>query len=200
MSVILLDAVKGFVRQTFSTSEVVSVDYYGGEFSAEEVVMSGFSAPAILLAGLGWMRPRGGENMAGRAVRVCHMAAFVVTKDGGRSERMLAAQRLAERLDLALTMWNPSNAPGAVLEVASPEEDVRCENVYNRKIDAKGLALWLVSWRQCVRATVPLPQLYELLGIDIKSTSEMPFVADQAVSDAPVPVTHELIFKPPTNP
>lgn len=199
MSVLLMSTARDHVRQTFTPQEVVDVAYYGGQFSADEVVMAGFNAPAILIAGLGWMRPRGGERMAGRNVRVCHMAAFVVTKDADRADRMLAAQRLAERLDLALTTWAPGNAPGAVLEVASPEEDVRCENVYNRKIDAKGLALWLVSWRQCVRATVPLPQLYELLGIDIKSTSEMPHQADQAASDEPVPVTHELVFQPPTN-
>lgn len=199
MSVLLMDTVKTFVRQMFTPQEVVDVAYYGGQFSAEEVVMAGFNSPAILVAGLGWMRPRGGERMAGRNVRVCHMAAFVVTKDADRADRMLAAQRLAERVDLALTTWIPTNAPGALLEVASPEDDVRCENVYNRKIDAKGLALWLVSWRQCVRATVPLPRLYELLSIDIKSTSEMPFQPDQAVSDVPVTVTHELVFKPPTN-
>jgi|GEM_PF-2699152 len=199
MSVLLMETVKGFMRQTFTPQEVVDVTFYGGQFSADEVVMAGFNCPAILIAGLGWMRPRGGERMAGRNVRVCHMAAFVVTKDADRADRMLAAQRLAERVDLALTTWVPTNAPGAVLEVASPEEDVRCENVYNRKIDAKGLALWLVSWRQCVRATVPLPQLYELLGIDITSTSVMPHQADQAASDEPVPVTHELVFQPPTN-
>lgn len=199
MSVLLMSTVKDHVRQTFTPQEVVDVAYYGGQFSADEVVMAGFSCPAILIAGLGWMRPRGGERMAGRNVRVCHMAAFVVTKDADRADRMLSAQRLAERVDLALTTWVPTNAPGAVLEVASPEEDVRCENVYNRKIDAKGLALWLVSWRQCVRATVPLPQLYELLGIDITSTSVMPHQADQAASDEPVPVTHELLFKPSSN-
>jgi hypothetical protein len=199
MSVLLMETVKGFMRQTFTPQEVVDVTFYGGQFSADEVVMAGFNSPAILIAGLGWMRPRGGERMAGRNVRVCHMAAFVVTKDADRADRMLSAQRLAERVDLALTTWVPTNAPGAVLEVASPEEDVRCENVYNRKIDAKGLALWLVSWRQCVRATVPLPQLYELLGIDITSTSVMPHQADQAASDEPVPVTHELVFQPPTN-
>lgn len=199
MSVLLLDTVKGFVRQTFTQQEVMSVDFYGGEFSAEEVVMSGFSSPAILIAGLGWTRPRGGERMAGKLARVCHMAAFVVTKDGSRSERMLAAQRLAERLDLALTSWTPANPTGAVLEVAAPEDNIRCENVYNRKIDAKGLALWLVSWRQCVRATVPLPQLYELLGVDIVSTSVMPFQAGPADPDQPVPVTHELKFQTPTN-
>lgn len=196
MSVLLMGTTKSFVRDTFTPQEVVTVDYYGGEFSGDEVVVTGFKAPAILIAGLGWKRPRGGERMAGKGARVCHMAAFVVTSENNRVDRMLSAQRLAERLDLALTTWTPENEPEAVLEVAAPEDDVRCENFYGRKVDAKGLALWLVTWRQCVRAQVPLPQLYELLGIDITSTNKLPFVAQQPESDLPVPVTHEINFQP----
>ena len=195
MSVLLMGATKNFVRDTFTPQEVVTVDYYGGEFSGDEVVVTGFKAPAILIAGLGWKRPRGGERMAGKGVRVCHMAAFVVTSENNRVDRMLSAQRLAERLDLALTTWTPENGPGAVLEVAAPEDDVSCENVYGRKVDAKGLALWLVTWRQCVRPLIPLPQLYELLGIDIVSTNVMPFQAHQPGSEEIVPVTHEVHFQ-----
>lgn len=196
MSVLLMGTSKSFVRDTFTPQEVVTVDYYGGEFSGDEVVVTGFKAPAILIAGLGWKRPRGGERMAGRGARVCHMAAFVVTSENNRIDRMLSAQRLAERLDLALTTWTPENEPEAMLEVAAPEDDVRCENVYGRKVDAKGLALWLVTWRQCVRPLVPLPQLYELLGIEITSTNKLPFVVQQPDSDSPVPVTHEINFQP----
>lgn len=196
MSVLLMDTVKQFVRATFSPQEVVTVDYYGGEFSGDEVVVSGFKSPAILIAGLGWTRPKGGERMAGKKARVCHMAAFVVTSEANRIERMLSAQRLAERLDLALTTWTPENELDAPLEVAAPEENIRCENVYGRKVDAKGLALWLVTWRQCVTPTVPLPALYELLGIDITSTNVLPFQAEGPASDDPVPVTHEIKFQP----
>ncbi|MEY4427641.1 MAG: hypothetical protein RLZZ182_330, partial [Pseudomonadota bacterium] len=142
MSVLLMGAVKAFVREQFTAQQVLTVDYYGGEFSAEEVAFSGQPVPAVLIAGLGWTPPRGNERMVGNTVRVCHMAAFVVTKDGGRAERMLAAQALAEQLDLALTMWRPADQAGP-LEVVGPEPGVRAENVYNRKIDAKGLALWL---------------------------------------------------------
>lgn len=197
MSVLLMSTVKDFVRATFTPQQVVSVDYYGGEFSAEEVAFSGMPTPAVLIAGLGWSRPRGHERMLGKGVRLCHMAAFVVTKEGSRAERMLAAQRLAEMLDLALVQWTPAHAPGAVLEVAAPEDDVRCENVYNRKVDAKGLALWLVTWRQCIKPTLPLPRLYDLLGIDITSTNVLPYHAATVASDQPVPVTHKLVFTPP---
>lgn len=196
MSVLLMGTAKEFVRGAFTVKDVVTVDYYGGEFSGEDVVVTGFKCPAILIAGLGWSRPRGGERMAGKGVRVCHMAAFAVTNENNRADRMLSAQRLAERLDLALTTWKPANEAGAPLEVAAPEDDVRCENVYGRKVDAKGLALWVVTWRQCVKAQVPLPQLYDLLGVDIVSTNVLPFQADVPGSQEIVPVTHEIKFQP----
>lgn len=194
-----MSSVKAFVRGSFASTEVVDVEYYGGEFSSDEVAVSGFKAPAILIAGLGWTRPRGHERMTGKGCRVCHMAAFVVTSNNNRVERMLAAQRLAEQLDLQLTTWTPANADDAVIEVAAPEDDIRCENVYNKKIDAKGLALWLVTWRQAIKPRLPLPQLYELLGIDIVSTNVLPHISPEGGEGGdPIAVTHEILFQPPT--
>jgi hypothetical protein len=197
MSVLLMDTTKTFVRALFSERDVIDVAYYGGEFSSDDVGLTGFKSPAVLVAGLGWTRPRGHERMVGKGTRVCHMAAFVVTNNSNRADRMLAAQRLAEQLDLGLVTWVPANAPGAVIEVAAPEDDVRCENVYNKKIDAKGLALWLVTWRQCIKPLIPLPQIFELLSLDITSTNVMPLAPDQVGTDAPIAVTHEVIFKTP---
>lgn len=198
MSVLLMAAAKAFVRERFAVQDVVSVDYYGGEFSSDEVSVSGFRAPAILIAGLGWTRPRGSERMAGKGTRVCHMAAFVVTNLNSRSERMLEAQRLAEMLDLALVTWSPDNAADAAVEVASPEDDIRCENVYNKKLDKVGLAVWLVAWRQCIKPKLPLPQIYDLLSIDIISTSRQRTERDTSpATDSPVLVTHELQFQTP---
>lgn len=199
MSVLLMGTVKAFVRGAFSVKDVVDVAYYGGEFSSDEVAVSGFKSPAILIAGLGWTRPRGHERMTGKGCRVCHMAAFVVTSNNNRVDRMLDAQRLAEQLDLQLTTWAPANADDAVIEVAAPEDDIRCENVYNKKIDAKGLALWLVTWRQCIKPRLPLPQLYELLGIDIVSTNVLPHISpEEGPVGEPITVTHGIRFQPPT--
>lgn len=195
MSVLLMAQVKAFVRDKFSAQDVVSVDYYGGEFSGDEVAVSGFKAPAILIAGLGWTRPRGTERLLGKGTRVCHIAAFVVTNLNSRSDRMLEAQRLAEMLDLALVTWTPTNEAGAAVEVAAPEEDIRCENIYNKKLDKAGMAVWLVTWRQCIKPKLPLPQLYELLSIEIVSTTEMSLAVDVPVQDMPVALSHELIFK-----
>lgn len=197
MSVLLMETTKAWARALFSERDVVDVAFYGGEFSSDEVSRTGFKAPAVLIAGLGWTRPRGHERMQGKGTRVCHMAAFVVTNESSRTDRMLSAQRLAERLDLALVTWVPVNQDGAVIEVAAPEDDVRCENVYNKKIDAAGMALWLVTWRQCIKPLIPLPQIFELLSLDITSTSVMPLSVDQLDANEPIAVTHEVIFKAP---
>ncbi len=186
--------VKAFMREKFSAQDVVSVDYYGGEFSGDEVAVSGFKAPAILIAGLGWTRPRGTERLLGKGTRVCHMAAFVVTNLNSRSDRMLEAQRLAEMLDLALVTWTPTNEAGAAVEVAEPEQDIRCENIYNKKLDKVGMGVWLVTWRQCIKPKLPLPQLYELLGIDIVSTGLTRSNIDSEPLGEQIAVTHELRF------
>ena len=55
MSVLLMSTAKAFVRELFTPQQVVDIEYYGGEFStAEDVVLTGFKCPAILIAGLGW--------------------------------------------------------------------------------------------------------------------------------------------------
>jgi phage gp37-like protein len=197
MSVLLMSKVKVWLRSEFTTQEVLDVQYYGGEFSAEEVQAVSYPAPCIMLAGLGWYPPRGKERMSGSKVRVVRLAAFVVTSQGSRTERMLSAQALAEKLDLKLHAWVPSTAPGDAVEVAAVEpESVRCENVYNRRIDAKGQALWLVTWHQCVTPLVPAAQIYDLLSVDIESTNTLPFEATPDAGEQPIAVTHGIEFQP----
>jgi len=187
-----MDQARRYLRAAFKPEEVVDVTFYGGQFSAQEVGQLGFKTPALLVAGLGWSAPRSTDRLAGKRARAVHMAVFVVTGTGTREERMLEAQLLAERVDALLVDWSPVNAPDQAAEVAAPEPGVRCENVYNRAVDAKGLALWLVTWRQCVKANQASPQTYELLGIDIVSHVRTRPVVDQVDSDAVVPVTYQI--------
>lgn len=196
MSVLLLAQTRDHIRSQFSPQQVVDVGYYGGEFSSEEVTQSSYKTPAILIAGLGWSRPRGGERMLGRNTRVVHMAAFVVTSNGNRQDRMLEAQGLAEMLDLALEMWLPANAEDAVIELAAVEPNIRCENIYNRKIDARGQALWLVSWQQCVKPQRPLPEIYDLLGVEITNYVTQPTAPAPSPEPVALTVTEDIHFDP----
>lgn len=199
MSAVLLDSVQTYLRARFTRQQVAEVKEYGGQFSAEEVDHTSFSAPALLPALMGWTAPRGSERMLGRGVRVCHLSAFVVTKGGkDRADRMKAASMLADRLTLALEAWVPTSTDPA-FEIAAPELDIRAENLYGRKLDAKGLALWLVSWRQCVKfpplGSPAWNELDDLLAVEITSHATHIVSSD----DAPVgdlPVTHELDFQP----
>lgn len=199
MSVLLMSKVKDWLRSEFTPQEVVDIEYYGGEFSSEEVAAVSYATPCILLAGLGWYRPRGNSRMSGPRARVVRLAAFVVTGTGNRVERMLSAQALAEKLDLKLNAWAPQSLPGDAVEVAAvePEPGVRCENIFNRRIDAKGQAVWLVTWHQCVMPLVSPPQFYDLLGVDIESTNVLPHVAPPVPSESAIAVTHDIQFQPP---
>lgn len=198
MSAILLDQVVAHVRASFTRAEVADVLPYGGEFSAAEVGKLSYSCPAILLTVLGWRPPEGRTRMTGKHVRLVRMAAFVATKGASRTDRMMAAMRLAERLALVLRLWAPQGT-AEPMEVAPIEADATCENLFGRAIDERGQALWLVSWQQCVRPTVPLPELVDLLAIDIDDTTRQglvpaagnpapnTLVVTEAVGFAPLP-------------
>jgi hypothetical protein len=200
MSTVLLDAALSYLRGQFSKREAVDVCDYGGEFAADEVAASTFNAPALLLSPMGWTPARGHERMVGRGALVCHMSCFVVTKGGrDRAERMRSACALAAKLNLALDAWVPSSE-GLPLELAAPEPDVRAENLYGRKLDRAGLALWLVSWRQCAKLP-PLgsPQWAALM--DLEAVQITSYAANMVQSEETVPgvlpVAHELNFGAP---
>ena len=196
MSAILLDQVVAHVRASFTRAELADVLPYGGEFSAVEVGKLSYNCPAVLITVLGWRPPEGATRMTGKHVRQVRMGAFVATKGAGRTDRMMAAMRLAERLALVLQLWAPQ-ATADPMEVAPIEGAATCENLFGRAIDERGQALWLVTWQQCVRPTVPLPELVDLLAIHIDDTTRQG-IAPAASSPAPPPlaVTEAVTFAP----
>lgn len=196
MSAILLDQVVTHVRASFTRADVADVLPYGGEFSAAEVGKLSYSCPAILVTVLGWRPPEGPTRMTGKHVRQVRMAAFVATKGASRTNRMMDAMRLAERLALVLRLWAPQTTADP-MEVAAIEGDATAENMYGRAIDELGQALWLVTWQQCVRPTVPLPELVDLLAIHIDDTTRqglVPAAGSPAPSD--LVVTEAVGFAP----
>lgn len=192
MSAVLLDAVLAQVRSLFTPAEGVSVQEYGGEFDAAEIDQVSFAAPAVFIAVLGW-RPADGKSqrLTGRYVRQYRMAAFVATKHARREQRMRHAMQIAERLAVGLRIWSPVGSD--VLEIGALEDDPAAENLYNRAGDKRGMALWMVDWRQCakplVQPTTP-EQLYDLVEIDITDTTQ-----PGAVPTAAAPSTAQLVVR-----
>lgn len=197
MSAILLNQVLDHVRAQFSRAEVASVLPYGGEFNAAEVGQLSYSCPAILVTVLGWQPAKGTARLTGRHARLVRLAAFVACKAGTRQQRMSAAMTLAERLALVLKLWMPQQAE-LPMQLAPIEDEAQCENLFSRAIDDAGQALWLVSWHQCVRPTVPLAELVDLLAIDIDDTTRQGSAPAPAAGPAPPPlvVTESVAFAP----
>lgn len=196
MSVHLLEATVAHVRAAFTKQEVADVRAYGGEFSAAEVGQVSYACPAILITVLGWRPETQSRRLPGRGVRAVRMGAFVVYAHARREERLHGAMVLAERLVLTLATWRPESA-GQPVEIAPLDESETpaAENLYGRAIDAKGQALWLVDWTQCIKPTVPAEQLYELTRIDITDNTRRGDVpAAPAPAPAPLTVTEDIRF------
>jgi phage gp37-like protein len=194
MSALLLDAVIAHVRAAFTTAEVREVRPYAGEFSGTEVEQVSFNAPAILVTLLGW-KPGGSERLTGRNVRVARLAAFVVTKNAtGREARMREAMLLSERLCMVINAWVPDQP--AALEIGPREDEAQAQNLYGRAVDAKGLALWLVEWRQACKPLLPPAQMWDLLAIDITDHTRQGTVPATIAPPGTLSVTEDVRFNP----
>lgn len=196
MSVVLLNAAVDHIRAQFTRAEVAEVRPYGGEFSGAELTNTSYNCPAVLVTVLGWKPEPQSKRLSGRDIRGVRMAAFVLTKHARRELRMAQAMTLAERLCLVLKAWNPLllDLPMAL---GSLEAEPVAENLYGRAIDTAGQAMWLVGWEQCVKPTVPLPQLYDLLAIEIEDTTRQGTAPASSPAPASAPVvTEDVAFAP----
>lgn len=198
MSAVLLDQVLAYVRSQFTKAEAATVQAYGGEFSGAEVPKLSFNCPAIFVTVLGSV-PGSGVRLAGKHARKVRMAAFVCFKHPERTQRMRGAMVLAEKLAMVLREWSPMQnfAGDPVLSIAELEEEATTENLYGPVTDKQGLALWLVGWEQAVKPARPVPQLYDLLAVEITDLVQpgvVPAPEDANAGPAGV-VTHEINFQ-----
>lgn len=196
MSSQLLDAAVSYLRASFTRAQVAELRAYGGEFNAAEVMATSYSCPAVLVTVLGWRPQPQPQRLAGRFVRAARLAAFVCFKHAQREERLRGAALLAEALCIKLKAWKPDDT-GLQVDIASLHVEPTAENLYGRAIDAKGQALWLVTWEQEFRSLRPDSELYDLLAIEIESLAVQGNPPATPADDGPAPtVTHELNFTP----
>lgn len=202
MSSVLLDQVQAYVRASFSKSEVVSVQPYGGEFSSAEMKQVSYNCPAIFVTILGWQPLQNGHRLAGKYSRNVRVAAFVAAKHAKREERMRLAMNLADKLSLVMRMWMPTNPAEQAMTIGPLEEDASSENLYSRAVDELGQSVWLVDWFQPIKPVLCLssgaPVLIDWLGVDIQNTARITPPAPTAPPDpGPFSVTDKITF--PTN-
>lgn len=202
MSAILVPAATDYIRAAFTTKQVAVVQSYGGQFSGAEIGKVGYACPAIFVTGLGWRQADNGKRLTGRGTRRVRMAAFVVTAHVKREERMKEAAALADRLCTVLCNWHPANPTEQLYTLAALEEDPVAENLYSRKIDDSGQALWLVDWFQTIKPAPGLSagQLYDLLQIDLTHLTRQGVAPPVPLPSGAVPtVTDDVQFPPIPN-
>lgn len=197
MSAQLADAAISYLRAQLPRSMVADLRAYGGEFNAAEADATSYVCPAVLVTSLGWRPEHESRRLAGRDVRSARLAAFVAFKHARRDERLRGAALLAEALCVQLRAWRPDST-GLPIEIGTLEEEPRAENMYSRAMDAKGQALWLVTWEQCFKSITPLPQLYDLLAIEIVDLVRQGATPEPAPAPAPTPlqVTEDITYAP----
>ncbi|ARL38542.1 hypothetical protein BOC49_07060 [Burkholderia pseudomallei] len=164
MSTALLNALNDELRAK-SGKLFKTVELYGGQFDAEEVSAHSFVAPAAFTTCLGWRRlPKAGQYIT-RNAWLARCAVFVVTKDGNRVVRASAAMQRAELVSRILANWDRPPCTGKA-------DNVVAENMYSRKFDVKGLAVWMVSWWQEVEFEGLLnpDDLPDLVGVEVHTT------------------------------
>ena len=114
-----------------------------GEFGPREVEEYAASAPAIILAPLGF--PEVGR--AGGMVRATlNYGAFILTKSMANDSRGDIALAVIEELLKILPYENWS-----VEACAQVPRDIEAGNLYTGKVDDMGVSLWAVRWRQTVQ-------------------------------------------------
>lgn len=192
----LLDRTLTYLRGRFTPQEVVDVQPYGGQFNADEINYKGYNCPAIFVAVRGWEPHPDGRRLTGRHVRGMQMSAFVLAKSPDREARMRAAMLLADRVSVALQLWQPDDAGNAACELAPLEEDPTCENLYSRAVDRAGQALWVVHWWQAVKARSP-QDLWDLLTVDAAHRAHVT-VPEPTPTETPLQVLDGVQFEPQT--
>lgn len=151
-----------------------AVEIHGGRFDGEELLRFRGSAPFVRAGCLAVASAK--EDGGGAVLLDLRLAAAVTGRRTAKGEPSGAqARRMAERLCFELgrfQAWPRACFSEAELDPARTDlprgrdvgdpRGIRAANLYSGKIDAKGVALWAVTWTQQFRAiatdfALPLP-------------------------------------------
>ena len=149
-----------------------SVQAHGGSFNLPELERVSMKSPTCLVAIMGGVI----ERQTTVAVATPAIYAFVVTRGTSQEKRDEAALVLAEAVATMVinNEWD--------VECTQAPTGVRMENLYSGKIDAKGVALWVVNWSQ----------KSDLAGLD---TSAFPYLHTIAADYDLAPVDGVIDFE-----
>lgn len=124
----------------------VHVYAHGGDFDLQELRDFARQTPAVVLA----LTNVDMENHGGIPMADVMCTLMVVTSDKPANPRDLRALTIVDAVCQILTRF-PNQDWG--LEIVAAPRDVKAINAYSKKVNADGVALWAVAWRQRVELT-----------------------------------------------
>lgn len=154
-------AVEAKVREVLpgGPDGVRTVVTHVGEFGPDEVERYAASAPAVILAPLGFADI---SRAGGMVLAALNYAAFVLTKSMANDSRGDIAMAVMEELFkiLPYEKWS-------VEACAQAPRDIEAGNLYTGKVDEMGVSLWAVRWRQTVQIqATDVSDLADFLRLD----------------------------------
>lgn len=167
----LRDAIVASIQSNVSEFRVVKA--HGGKFNRDELKRVAVATPAALVTVLGGPMDRHG----GQAVGVTEMAVFIVT--GGNS----VTNRKKDALNLVEAVCGLVNNDSWGYGTATAPTDVRFDNLYDGKVDRKGVALWVVTWSQNVDLAIYDPDTDTDLGNFYRMNTKLDLVPADGVID-----------------
>lgn len=186
MSVIALRTAIVDELKTKLASAVKTVEGHGGRFDAKELMRVSAKAPAVFVAAmlLSEITRRHSETTA-----TISWAVFVVAKDQPNNvTRDVVALTIAEAIGKIV----PDNRWGLDGQCEGTPTSIRAQNMFSAEIDAKGVAMWGLSWQQkmVIAAGDDTSTLDDLLAIltatDLDpSQDDEPLAHDQLNLEAP---------------
>jgi hypothetical protein len=120
---------------------------HGGRFDLEELRRWGKKAPAVLVA----MTDASEAQLAQGVETMATYVIFVITRDTVAALRDVAAINLVQGILTMLPgqVWPPAEEEAENPFVTEPER-VSAQNFFSTALDAEGVAMWAISFRQTV--------------------------------------------------
>lgn len=135
----LRDAIVDTIQDT--VGDRVSVFAHGGSFNLEQINRYSAKAPAVVVATIAC---RGIEIQGTERVADFRWVAFILARNDtgdARDEIALAMVELLMHL-IGEQRWG--------VECAQATKKVNAANLFSAGVDAKGLALWAITWDQAI--------------------------------------------------
>lgn len=153
-------AVRTAIVNTIRTALGATAKHVGahsGRFDAGELARVSVNAPAVFISALA---QSGINNSNGSSSATVSWAAFVVTTNVPQVPRDVSALLVVDILKRVI----PDNRWGLEEEAESLPKNIQAQNLFSADIDARGVAMWALSWQQDIADATDINTLFNELS------------------------------------